>query len=79
MLYGEMLRHHLALNPDNEVYLYRNGEECLKNMYREPNMVSLDYSLPDMSGLDIMRRIKKKIFRIFRLLLSRDRRIFLRL
>lgn len=59
LLYGEMLRHHLALNPDNEVYLYRNGEECLKNMYREPNMVSLDYSLPDMSGLDIMRRIKK--------------------
>ena len=59
LLYGEMLRHHLALNPDNEVYLYRNGEECLKNLYREPNMVSLDYSLPDMSGLDIMRRIKK--------------------
>jgi len=59
LLYGEMLRRHLTLNPDNEVYLYRNGEECLKNMYREPNMVSLDYSLPDMSGLDIMRRIKK--------------------
>lgn len=59
LLYGEMLRHHLALNPDNEIYLYRNGEECLKNMYREPKMVSLDYSLPDMSGLDIMRRIKK--------------------
>lgn len=59
LLYGEMLRHHLALNPDNEVYLFRNGEECLKNLYREPKMISLDYSLPDMSGLDIMRRIKK--------------------
>ncbi|MDA3942203.1 MAG: sigma-54 dependent transcriptional regulator [Bacteroidetes bacterium] len=60
MLYGEMLRHHLALNPDNEVHLYKNGEECLKNLYREPSMVSLDYSLPDMSGLDVMRRIKKE-------------------
>ncbi|MBU1370247.1 MAG: sigma-54 dependent transcriptional regulator [Bacteroidetes bacterium] len=60
MLYGEMLRHHLALNPDNEVHLYNNGEECLKNLYREPSMVSLDYSLPDMSGLDVMRRIKKE-------------------
>lgn len=59
LLYGEMLRHHLALNPDNEVYLFRNGEEVLKNLYREPKMISLDYSLPDMSGLDIMRRIKK--------------------
>ncbi|MBU2464840.1 MAG: sigma-54 dependent transcriptional regulator [Bacteroidetes bacterium] len=60
MLYGEMLRHHLALNPDNEVHLYNNGEEWLKNLYREPSMVSLDYSLPDMSGLDVMRRIKKE-------------------
>jgi DNA-binding NtrC family response regulator len=60
LLYGEMLRHHLSLNPDNEVHLFRNGNECLKNLYRSPAMVSLDYSLPDMSGLDVMRQIKKE-------------------
>jgi DNA-binding NtrC family response regulator len=60
VFYGEMLRHHLALNPDNEVHLYKTGEECLKNLYRSPAMVSLDYSLPDMSGLDVMRQIKKE-------------------
>lgn len=60
LLYGEMLRHHLSLNPDNEVHLFRTGSECLKNLYRSPAMVSLDYSLPDMSGLEVMRQIKKE-------------------
>lgn len=59
-LFGEMLRHHLALNPENEVHLFRSGSDCLKNIYHLPNLVSLDYSLPDMSGLEVMRSIKKE-------------------
>ncbi len=59
-LYGEMLKHHLSLNPDNEVHLYKTGSDCLKHLYKGPNLISLDYSLPDMSGLDVMRAIKKE-------------------
>jgi two-component system, NtrC family, response regulator AtoC len=59
-LYGEMLKHHLSLNPDNEVHLYKTGSDCLKHLYKNPNLISLDYSLPDMSGLDVMRAIKKE-------------------
>ncbi len=59
ILYGEMLKYHLLLNPDNEVHLFRNGQECLKNLYHMPNLITLDYSLPDMSGLEVMRQIKK--------------------
>ncbi len=60
VLYGEMLRHHLSLNPDNEVHLFKTGQDCLKNLYRMPSLVSLDYSLPDMSGLEVMKQIKKE-------------------
>ena len=59
-LYGEMLKHHLSLNPDNEVHLFKTGFDCLHNLYRTPSLISLDYSLPDMSGLDVMRQIKKE-------------------
>lgn len=59
-LYGEMLKHHLSLNPDNEVHLYKTGSDCLKHLYKNPNLISLDYSLPDMSGLEVMRSIKKE-------------------
>lgn len=60
MFYGEMLQHHLSLNPDNEVHLFRTGADCLKNFYKTPSLVSLDYSLPDMSGMDVMRAMKKE-------------------
>ena len=59
-LYGEMLKHHLSLNPDNEVHLFKTGSDCLRNIYRIPSLISLDYSLPDMSGLEVMRQIKKE-------------------
>jgi len=58
-LYGAMLKHHLSLNPDNEVHLFTKGSELLKNMYKRPSMISLDYRLPDMSGMDVLTRIKE--------------------
>ncbi|MCD4735479.1 MAG: sigma-54 dependent transcriptional regulator [Bacteroidales bacterium] len=58
LLYGEMLKYHLSLNPDNEVIKYSTGAACLKNLYRNPSLISLDYSLPDMSGLEVIRKVK---------------------
>lgn len=58
-LYGEMLKYHLSLNPDYEIELFKNGGDFLKNLYKNPSVVSLDYSLPDMSGLKIIKRIKE--------------------
>ena len=58
-LYGEMLKYHLALNPDNEVYKFETGAECLKNLYQSPSLISLDYSLPDMSGFDVIKKVRE--------------------
>ena len=60
LFYGEMLKHHLSLNPDNEVHLFKSGNDCLKNIFTGPSLISLDYSLPDMSGLDVMKQIRKE-------------------
>ncbi|MBN2174422.1 MAG: sigma-54-dependent Fis family transcriptional regulator [Bacteroidales bacterium] len=58
-LYGEMLKYHLSLNPDNEVFKFETGTECLKNLYLNPSLISLDYSLPDMSGFEVIRRVRE--------------------
>ena len=55
--YGSLLKRHLELNPDNEVFLYNNGKDCLKNIHLQPDLVLLDYGLPDISGHEVMNKI----------------------
>ena len=57
--YGELLQHHLSLNPEYEVEIFDSGNECLKNLYKKPSVITLDYSLPDMKGPDVLKRIKE--------------------
>lgn len=54
--YGELLKRHLLLNPDNDVFLYKDGKECLDNLHLNPDLISLDYRLPDMSGYEVMKK-----------------------
>ena len=55
--YGELLKRHLQLNPENEVYLYLTGKDCLTNLHLKPDMISLDYRLPDFSGDSILKKV----------------------
>ncbi len=48
--YSEVLEYHLSLNPDITVTKFTNAKEFLNNLDKNPDAVTLDYSLPDMSG-----------------------------
>jgi DNA-binding NtrC family response regulator len=58
--YGEVLVYHLSLNPDYEVKLMTSAKECLNNLYQRPNLITVDYSLPDLDGAELFKRIKKE-------------------
>jgi len=57
--YADILEYQLALNPDNEIEKYTSGKECLKNLYKNPSVITLDYSLPDMTGREVLMEIKR--------------------
>lgn len=57
--YSEVLEYHLSLNPDIMVTKFTNAKEFLNNLDKNPDAVTLDYSLPDMSGEDVLRKIKE--------------------
>ncbi|MBU1014065.1 MAG: sigma-54 dependent transcriptional regulator [Bacteroidetes bacterium] len=57
--YGEMLKHHLSKNPDYEVELYLTGKECVANLHKKPSVISLDFTLPDTTGHEVMLKIKE--------------------
>jgi two-component system response regulator AtoC len=56
--YGELLKYHLALNSELEVTLFASATECLNNLYQRPDVVTIDFNLPDMSGKVLLQRIQ---------------------
>lgn len=57
--YGEVLKYHLSLNPDYEIHLFKTARECLDNLVKKPNVVCIDFGLPDMKGDALLKRINQ--------------------
>ena len=58
LIFAKTIRYILTLNPDHDVRVFKTGKECLNHLHLNPHIVSLDYSLPDMTGGEVLRRIK---------------------
>ncbi|WP_320110764.1 sigma-54 dependent transcriptional regulator [Draconibacterium orientale] len=56
--YRRLLVHNLSMNPDYEIQAFGSGKECLNNLHELPDVVTLDYRLPDMKGLEVLKQIK---------------------
>lgn len=57
--YGQLLSYHLSLNPEYEVLLFDTAKACLDNLHQRPNVISIDFNLPDLSGEVLLRKIKE--------------------
>jgi DNA-binding NtrC family response regulator len=57
--YADLLEYHLKLNPDYSVSKYITGEDFLKNLYPKPDVITLDYSLPDIKCESLIHKIKE--------------------
>jgi DNA-binding NtrC family response regulator len=55
---GELLKHHLSLNPDYEVLLFKTASDALRSMHLKPNIIGIDFGLPDMSGDVLLEKIQ---------------------
>jgi two-component system response regulator AtoC len=57
--YNRLLVHTLSLNPDFEIKSFSNGRDFLNSLNESPDMVTLDYRLPDISGLELLKISKQ--------------------
>ncbi len=57
-VYQRLIKYVVEMDPDHEVFVFATGKECLANLDLQPDIVSLDYTLPDMTGEAVMQKIK---------------------
>ena len=58
-LYGEILNYNLSANPDYETTIIRSGNELIKQMALKPDIVTLDYNLPDIPGNKLLKKLQE--------------------
>ncbi|MCW8897824.1 MAG: sigma-54 dependent transcriptional regulator [Flavobacteriales bacterium] len=56
--YNKLLVHNLSLNPDFVVESFLNGKELVAALAKKPDVVTLDYRLPDINGESLLKKIK---------------------
>ncbi len=56
--YIKFLQYVLSLNPDYEVHVFTTGKDLLAHLHEKPSIITLDYSLPDIDGLSLLKKIK---------------------
>jgi two-component system response regulator AtoC len=56
--YREFIGYILSLNPDHEVKKFDSGKELIKHLHENPDVVTIDYLLPDMDGVSLVKQVK---------------------
>ena len=59
--YGSMLQHYIELNPDFETRRFENARDLLDHLHLKPDVVTVDFSLPDMTGSQVLNKIKQQL------------------
>lgn len=57
--YNKLLVHNLELNPDYTVKSFLKARDLLNVLNENPDVVTLDYRLPDMDGMEVLRQIRE--------------------
>jgi len=73
--YNKLLVHTLSLNVDFEIRSFHTGAALLEALHEAPDIVTLDYRLPDMNGLDLLKKIREENSEVQVILISEQKDI----
>jgi len=58
--YGQLLQYQLSLNPDYQVSLFASGKEFFDTIQDQPDVVTIDFALPDISGDKLLQKLQER-------------------
>ncbi len=53
-----LIKQALSKNPSFDIHHFESAEDCISNLHLNPDIVTIDYHLPGMNGVGLMRKIK---------------------
>lgn len=59
--YGEILAYHLSMNDEYEVHRFGCLKDCFAALDRKPDLITLDYSLPDGTGAQALKKLRAQL------------------
>ncbi|QGY43021.1 response regulator [Maribellus comscasis] len=59
-LYAQVLKKQLV-SDQFQVKVFYNGKDCIANLGENPHIITLDYTLPDMTGQEVLKQIQQKL------------------
>ena len=59
--YGELLAHRLGQNPNHSVFRFTTAKAFLEQLGEQPDFITLDYSLPDAKGEQLLLQIRERL------------------
>ncbi|MDF2436650.1 MAG: sigma-54-dependent Fis family transcriptional regulator [Bacteroidota bacterium] len=71
-IYSMMLDYILSKDSIYQFVSFKSGEECIENLYLNPDVIILDYGLPGMNGYETLLEVKKKNPNIHVVILSNN-------
>ncbi|MGB1241289.1 MAG: response regulator [Chitinophagales bacterium] len=70
IMYSKMLAHLFKSKEYFNLHVFSNGSDCIDNLHLKPDVILLDYSLPDNTGEVVLKQIKGFDKEIFVLVIS---------
>jgi len=73
--FANMIKQKLEMNDQCEVSLFHSGDSFRSQLHQNPDMVILDYNLPNANGIELLKEIKNFNNQIKTILISGQERI----
>jgi len=58
VVYKDLIVGYLKTHKYQNIKTYKSGEECMKEIALNPDLIVLDYNYEGMNGLEIMRKVR---------------------
>lgn len=57
LMFGTMIKRTLERENNFDVIHFQRGEDFFNHIHLHPDIVTIDYNLPGMTGLDILKKV----------------------